>query len=682
VPACCFIILLLNGCSQPPNAPYEGVGQSEVIPIPKEQELKEGRLTFKDTISYYAEHDNLNPLYGVLKEELRSLYNIILIMAPEESSADIFTTLDTSLEAGAYQVNVDERIEITGGTYDAVAMGSVTVLQISDGQNASFTIPEGTINDYPDLEFRGLLIDVARRKHSIEVLKQVVSLCRWYKLNYLQLHLTDEKYFTFPSLAYPQLSSGGFHFTRQELAELVDFADVRGVELIPELEVPGHAGQFVEQMPEVFGFKDESLNRHTINMARDSIYPVLETLIAEIADIFDSSEYIHIGGDEADFKGMAEDPEVQQYLQSKGLDSVEELFWHFINRMNQIVKSTGKKAIVWEGFSKEGNAVVSKDITVMAWETMYQLPQDLLNAGYKVINVSWKPLYVVNNRKWSPEEIYEWDVYTWQNWYPKTPSFKTIHIEEHPNLLGAAMASWAQPEYIEISSTRLRVPAMVERVWNKNPVVSYNEFENRLQKTDAKLDRFFSPVIIEEEGLSYPDIKDGRKQEQTWFGDTLTISLNAPEGLRIHFTTNGTKVTQSSPVYNKPIKISETTTLKYKAYTLEGEAVGHEILKYYNLNPLKIELTGGNLISTDSLWKTTEPWRIPFYDSIRISISSDRRGEIRYTIESNGLKTDQVEYEEPFVLKETALVKAGLYVDDTLTGNQWVQHFKNIDEKL
>jgi hexosaminidase len=678
-----FIVFLLisTGCSRQPEGQQQettvtSVAPVSIIPTPKEQKLTGETLVLKGSLRFYAEQEALNPLQDVLRDELLSLYGLQLEQASGAAAADLVLTLDDSLRQQEYQVEVNEQIRIIGGSYQAVAMATVSMLQGMARQGEAVYIPEGTIRDAPDLPFRGFLMDVARRKHEVELLKQLVSLCRWYKINYMQLHLTDEKYFTFPSEAYPQLMRQGFHFTREELTDLVAFADARGVELIPELEVPGHAGQFVEQMPELFGFQDKALNKFTINMARERIYPVLDTLIGEIAAVFHSSGYIHIGGDEANFSGMDEDPEVKQYLQEKNLASVEELYWHFINQMNEFVKKRDRKTIVWEGFSKEANPVISKDITVMAWETMYQMPDDLLEAGFKIVNVSWKPLYIVNDKKWSTEAIYNWNVYNWQNWVPQIPSYNPIQLEEHPNVLGASMASWDQPAYVEVSSSRKRLPAMSERVWNKQQAISYADFAEKLQQLDRKLERFFSPVTVQEQGLRYPVASDGRKEEQTWFGDTLVVTLSAPDSYIIRYTTDGTQVTASSPLYTEPIKLDETTTLKYRAYSPAGTPVGHEILKYYALQPLEVTLSGKASAALDSLWETGHSWYIPMADSMQVAITPLRKGQIRYIMGNAPLSSRSKLYQKPLVMKEDAVLKAGLFVGDSLTGEPWTQHFR------
>ncbi|MFW5753984.1 MAG: family 20 glycosylhydrolase [Marinilabiliaceae bacterium] len=650
-----------------------------IIPVPKEIELKGGHFSFENSLSVFSDNEVLEPLYNVLKKEFKTLFLTEVVQSSNSEDADIILKVDGSLEDEAYRIKIQDQIEVTGGSYRAVSMGTASVLQSITEKQDRKTIPKGIIEDSPDLQFRGLMVDLARKKHHLSVLKQIVSLCRWYKIHYLHLHLTDDNSFRFPSDAYPQLTTDEFHYTKDELAELIEFANERGVEIIPELEVPGHAGQFIEKMPDIFGFQDEELNRTTINMTSEEIYPVLDTLVGEFAELFHSSEYIHIGGDEPDFSGMDEDPQVQQYLKSNEFGSVEELYWHFINRMNEFVEKRNKKSIVWEGFSKEGNNVVSKDIIVMAWETMYQRPEDLLDAGFDVINVSWKPLYVVNTRKWEPQDIYDWDVYQWQNWLPKAPSYDTIQIDENKNVRGASMASWDQPEYTEISSLRKRVPAMVERVWNKNRVISDEEFLQAMNQLDVKLDNYFSPVEVQASGLSYPDVADGHKDEQTWFGDTLKLKLTTPRNLVVRYTTDGRPVSHSSSLYRDKLMFSETTTLRYRAYTSDGEPVGHEILSYYELHPLTVKLEGENLIQEDQLWERVDSWRFPFTDSLKIHISTPQEGEVRY--EKGGEVTaNSPVYEGPITIKDDVFVEAGLFKEDSLVGEKWNQHFKKVDE--
>ena len=142
---------------------------------------------------------------------------------------------------------------------------------------------------------------------------------------------------------------------------------------------------------------------------------------------------------------------------------------------------------VWEGFRKEGQVPVPKDIIVYAFETNRYLPNDLVADGYTVVNTSWKPLYVVNKKKWEPKTIYNWNMWRWENWFPKAPSFTPIQVEEHPLIVGAQMCAWEQPEKVEFPSLRMRLPALNERIWNTEKQVPYEVFIQKLDETDKKL---------------------------------------------------------------------------------------------------------------------------------------------------------------------------------------------------
>ena len=662
----CVLLVLKSGFSQENNA---------IIPTPKKIDFSKEKLCIADNFSLYVNDPALSKLYHVFQEDFFTMTRKHISESKNKENSTFFMIIDNSLKDDEYKIEIEKNIKIIGGSYDAVAMGSVTLLQSMAIGSNSICWSMGSIHDFPDFNFRGVLLDVARQKHDIATIKNIIILCRWYKVNYLQLHLTDGDAFTFPSEAFPKLATQGWAYSKEELKDLVSFAHNRGIQIIPELEVPGHAGQLIKKMPEIFGFKDQKLNRNTVNMGRERIYTVLDTLFGEISKIFHTSEFIHIGGDEADFRGMEKDPDIQEFLQKHGLKDIEELYWYFINKMNESVKKAGKKSIVWEGFRKEGNSTIDKDIVVMAWETKYQLPQDILAAGYKTINVSWKPLYIVNNRKWSPEEIFNWNIYKWENFNPSTPSFKTIQFEKHPGITGAMMASWEQPAYVELSSMRKRIPAMVEETWNHSQKSSYQKFKKNLERADKKLDSILTPVKMKVGGLIYPKIEDGRNNEQTWFDDKVTITFSNIRDFSVRYSLDSSPVSKSSMKYSGPLVIDKNTKFKYRAF-LEDKPIGMEMLKYFELHPLNIDLIGKFHVPLDSLWATMDPSNIKYYDKVRISISSKMNGKIRYVIGKEELNAASKIYTSPFVIKDDVLVKAGFFINGKIVGIPWIQNFK------
>ena len=649
--------------------------QHGVFPVPKEIDYRSGSLCLSDTIAVTFTDASLRALSLLLRDELRTLENLAVDVS-RTRPGELELVIDSSMQQESYTLVADDHIVIKGRDYNSVAMGTATLLQIL-ATNKNRCIPRMEIRDRPDSYWRSLLIDPARRPHDIETIKNVVRLCRWYKIRYLQLHLTDDQFFTFPSQAFPGLPTKAFHYTLDELNDLVEFAHVHGVELVPELEVPGHAHHLVTKLPHIFGFDDPSLNRNTINMARDEVYAALDTLVSEIAEVFKYSRYIHMGGDEANFKGMEDNAQVNRWMQEHNLTDIDELFWHFINSTNAIIKKHGKSTIVWEGFSKEGNATVDKDITVMAWETMYQMPQHLLDGGFRIVNVSWVPNYVVNDRKWSPLDIYHWNIYRWENWVPHIPSYKPFQIDRHANVIGGGMASWEQDAFEEISSLRLRVPAMSERLWNHESKMSDSVFSSTLLTVDSAFSSYLSPVRIESLGRTYPYIQDGRYNEETWFHDSLRVTLDTRDGLDIRYTLDNSKVSSQSEKYQSVLVLRKGGNVRYRAFA--GDiAVGAEMFNYYSLRPLAADFAGNFPVPPDSIWATLTNKIIGYRHTLTVSLTALRPGIIRYVIGDRNVTASSSEYTKPltFAAREITLVRAALFADGVQVGEAWEQRFK------
>src|SRR5690606_23241317 len=105
----------------------------------------------------------------------------------------------------------------------------------------------------------------------------------------------------------------------------------------------------------------------------------------------------------------------------------------------------GKTTVIWESFAGQGSKHVKipDDILVIAWETLYQRPDSLLENGYTIVNASWKPLYITPRQRWTAKQLHEdWNPYVWASWWDKAPSFNPITIEPNPKVIGAQLCSW------------------------------------------------------------------------------------------------------------------------------------------------------------------------------------------------------------------------------------------------
>ncbi len=263
----------------------------------------------------------------------------------------------------------------------------------------TFGCPRLTIKDWPHADYCGVMLDVARQDHPIEAIKKVVQLCRLYKARYLQLHLTDDQGWTFPSTKYPQLGSknygthGGIAprvYKLEELKELVAYADARGVTIVPELEVPGHSGAALRSLPEIFDAinpqSKQPVGIGCMNMSNEEIYPALDTIIGEMCDVFRSSPYFHIGSDEVTSGRLSLHPGYKAFMAKHGLkdDSRAGRPFHLF----EVVRDGQKTRQESDQVGRHGEHA-TKDVIIMGWENNSTVASEMLARGYTTITCPW-----------------------------------------------------------------------------------------------------------------------------------------------------------------------------------------------------------------------------------------------------------------------------------------------------
>jgi len=468
-----------------------------LVPWPQSVQTARGTMELGPQSRIVAGDASLLPLAEVLSEEIHAIAGVRLATAVgKPARGDIALARSASLKGEAYLLGVADWATVRGGNYGAVALGTATLLQALRTQDGRASLPRMTVKDEPATEYRGLLIDVARQYHSIENLKQIVRLCRLYKVRYLQLHLTDDQSFMFPSKTYPQLATQNHHkgetYKLEELKDLGAYADARYVTIIPEYEVPGHSAAANRAMPDLFLIKGTKPYEHhaSINFAKPEVMRAVATIVGEMCEVFKSSPYFHIGGDEADLALAHGNADFQAAFKKYNLPNQHQLYRKFVVDMNEIVKRNGKRMIVWEGFGREPNSPVQipKDVIVMAYEIRFFMPDKLVEDGYQVINASWTPLYVVNKNVRPPAEIYAWNLHQFKPFGAK-PEDRGVIVPPQGRVFGAQMCAWEQPEALEIPSLRHRLPAMMERIWNPTAGKTFEDFERRLSVVDRLVDK-------------------------------------------------------------------------------------------------------------------------------------------------------------------------------------------------
>ena len=572
----------------------------QFVPLPKTLTLGEGVLTLNQDSHIVADNAELEPLAKLLASEIQQTSGVTIATGQRHGArplgdhdpVDIVLRLDPKLKGEAYTLDAQEAVTpaatrggvtVTGGSYQSVASGSVTLLQALHGANAYLTIQKMRIADEPAYAYRGALIDLARKYHSPGGIEQVIELCRMYKTRYLHLNLADDQLFMFPSGKFPQLGKSNQEFARfepgsqphcapytlQQLQDLEAYAKVRGVYLVPEINFPGHCGRLIADAPEVFGLPG---NGSTVHIASPKTLTAVGVLLNEMMDVFQSTPYIHLGADEVGLGGLEQTPEYKQLQASAGIKSAHDLYCKFIADLNTLVTKRGKKSIVWEeACNPAGTYPLPKDVTVMAW-THGRSPADIAKAGYPVINAMWTPLYIVRGDKRPLEFLFNWKLPMFGRGHLGDDTFTTLTDTTH--LLGAQICSWENAENIEIQSLRERLALVAEKSWNPATGGTLADFKARLAHTDALLDPLVNPISIQVKGTFTHD--------ENTFTEPLTITL-VPRvaGLTLKYTLDNSLPNDKWLPYTAPLKTGETVHLRAGLFDGKGVQQGHLVGSWF-----------------------------------------------------------------------------------------------------
>lgn len=478
--------------------------QISLIPVPQNVSGENERIVIENHI--VCEKKEWNDLINVFCKSFQKINGVEFT----EGMGGIRIIFDEKLWQEEYCIKVDTEVKLYASSYEGASYGIASLLQLID---KDCTIQKLCIEDYPDKDYRGLMVDVARRWHPFGTLLHYVDVCFMLKIKYLHLHFSDDQSFTLPSAVFPKLSDEGKSYTQQEIKVLREYAKQRGIVLIPEIEMPGHATILNERYPETFSNElmendyHKTITENGTEIGAEAVlcagsekaFSAVKILLDEVMGLFPDSQYIHLGGDEANYHAWDACAVCQQYIKDHGLKNSKELYADFIKRITDYVLSCGKTPIVWEGFSDEDSHMISKDVVVIGWENHYQNVYDLIKNGFKVINCAWQPLYVVGgvyeHERYHFEDILDWNVYEWQHWWKESKaSLNPIRVQPTEQVLGAQICAWGLNYEREIAKTVENLAALSERSWSVLRICDKYQFQDKAYKI---LDKIF--VLIAEE---------------------------------------------------------------------------------------------------------------------------------------------------------------------------------------
>ncbi len=412
------------------------------------------------------------------------------------SDADIIIETADFMAEGEYRLSIADKVTLLTGDGYGAAYGLSALLQLASVFEGKLMLPQITISDKPDCDYRGLLVDTARSFHPLCELKNYVDLCWLYKIKYLHIHFSDDESFTLPCKAFPLLSQSGNSYTPEEIAELNSYAFERNVQIIPEVDSPGHTTVIMKNYPDIFD-KEGILGFH-----KEAIEGT-KAIYREVCEMFPHSDYIHIGGDEGRLGWWLGCEKCLEYGRSLGFNMEDEapgisqgewimlrFLAHYIAENAKQVIEMGKTPIVWEGFHKTTNSMIPKEVKVMVWDSSFQLASALIADGFEVINCSWLPTYVVTPLwVYSEKDCYNWDIRSFGTINDASPYHNgAMRMPESKNLIGGQLNSWG--DFVEntdyyangalgradgLKSVAERLPFIAENTWNVEKRKNYED---------------------------------------------------------------------------------------------------------------------------------------------------------------------------------------------------------------
>lgn len=299
----------------------------------------------------------------------------------------------TNVKQDSYSINIADRITISYSSEASCFYAWVSLLQLSTQQDGQLSFPKCFVKDYPQFQWRGLHLDVSRHFFTVNEVKRFIDLMAYYKFNTLHWHLTDDQGWRIEIKKYPLLTEvgawrdstvenhyttqprtynktryGGF-YTQEEVKDIVSYAGARFINVVPEIEMPGHARAALAAYPQysctgqvqgvegLWGIFDD------IFCAKEESILFLQDVLKEVLPLFPSA-YIHVGGDEAPKTRWKECPNCQAVMKANSLHDEHELQSYFIGRMDAFLTQNGKKLIGWDEILEGG---LSPNATVMSW---------------------------------------------------------------------------------------------------------------------------------------------------------------------------------------------------------------------------------------------------------------------------------------------------------------------------
>lgn len=497
---------------------------AQIIPEPQSITYGTGEFHLSKTVHILADKEiqNNETVIAVIKDALNTAKikfgqkknQIEFIKTPLK---DLNNTIDKStVEPEAYKININSNIIMIHYAENAGLIHALmTLKQIKNTKNNTY--PCVTIIDYPTYKYRGMHLDVSRHFFDVNFIKKYIKMLAFYKFNTFHWHLTDDQGWRIEIKKYPKLSQiaafrngsqygkysdqtfdtlryGGY-YTQEEIKEVVKYAKDLGIQIIPEIEMPGHALAALSAYPEF------SCNQQPLNAAKgwgvfddvfcagnDQTFEFLQNVLDEVIALFPESKYIHIGGDECPKTRWKTCSKCQNRMKENGLKDEHELQSYFVQRIEKYINSKGKFIIGWDEILEGG---LAPNATVMSWRGISG-GIEAANQSHNVVMTPGKPCYFDHYQgDKSTEPIAIGGYNPLDSVYFFNPMPTELDASKQKYILGAQANVWTEymvnKESVEYM-TLPRASALSEVLWSDRSNLTRSELEAKFSKYKSALE--------------------------------------------------------------------------------------------------------------------------------------------------------------------------------------------------
>ncbi len=591
----------------------------QLIPIPVKMEKPIGqykippiwKIKAPSSKSFENAHQEL---VGFLRKNTYSLVQ-------NSNDPNIELKIDGNMKnSEAYHLSINQQgIQITGASEAGLYYGLQTFYQIlpkayesaQSFYQADIPLDFVEIEDYPRFEWRGMMLDVARHFFTVDQVKDFIDEIARLKYNKLHWHLTDDEGWRVEIKSYPNLTKkgafnvfkigqfttfsdpqvnaprnyGGF-YTQEEIKDVVAYAQSKFIEIIPEIDVPGHSMAAVASYPElsctpgadqyevISGevFIDWStghpraLKDNTLCPANPKVYEFLDKVIGELAELF-PSQYIHTGGDECPKNYWEKNPQILALMKKENLKSSQEVQAFFTRKLQKIVYSKGKKMMGWDEILEGGG--LPQEVAVMSWRGI-KGGIEASNHGHKVVMSPNNHVYLdlMQGSKYIEPPVY--NTVRLKDSYAFNPVPEGVDAE---NVMGGQANLWSEQlfNYRHLQYMIYpRIFAVAESVWSPDESKDWNHFVNRVEAQMGRLDQAkikYAPSMYE------PIIETGQTEKgENWIQFSPEIN-----GIEFHYSLDFSFPDEFYPASQEKIVLPEDVKLVRVQSYRYGKKVGRTI---------------------------------------------------------------------------------------------------------